>query len=63
MDLKEIKVEICLFSAIFLVDDIPARLQLEVIALRNDPVYSAMFVPGQNLHKAYIALPALHIYG
>ena len=59
MDFKEIKVEICLFSAILLTEDIPARLQLEVIALRNDPVYSAMFVPGQNLHKAYRALPAL----
>jgi hypothetical protein len=56
MDFKNITEEICAFSAILRVD-VPRHLQIEVIQLKNDLVYSPLFAPDQDLLRAYQSLP------
>ena len=57
IDFKNIKNDICAFSAITQAD-VPRNLKLEVIKLKNDPIYSPQFAPGENLLKAYQSLPS-----
>lgn len=58
-DLKNLEVDICLFSCILISEPVPTRLQMEVIDLRHDLVYSSMFKPGEDIRKAYQGLLAL----
>ena len=56
-DFKNIKNDICAFSAITKAD-VPRNVKLEVIKLKNDPIYSPLFAPGENLLKPYQSLPS-----
>ena len=55
-DFKNIREDICVFSAVTQVD-VPRNLKVEVIQLKNDPIYSPLFMPGKDLLKSYQSLP------